>query len=75
MMTVNAIPIPDVLLKMLWYCYLVFSTHEDQSRPQIFIPLALQVSVETAKTIHKILVDDLIFENLQFYSIEKLIYI
>jgi hypothetical protein len=37
-----------------------------QSRPQIFIPLAPQISLETAKTIYKILVDDLIFENLQF---------
>jgi hypothetical protein len=29
-------------------------------------------SLETAKTIHKIIVDDFIFEILQFYSIEKL---
>jgi hypothetical protein len=29
-------------------------------------------SLETAKTIHKILVDDLIIANLQFYSIEKI---
>jgi hypothetical protein len=34
------------------------------------------MSLEPAKTIHKILVDDLIiFENFQFYSIEKLNYI
>jgi hypothetical protein len=36
---------------------------------------SLHKSLETAKTIRKILVDDLIFENVQFYSIEKLNYI
>jgi hypothetical protein len=36
---------------------------------------SLHKSLETAKIIHKILVDDLIFEHLQFYSIEKLNYI
>jgi hypothetical protein len=41
-----------------------------QSRPQILIPL-LHKSLETAKAIHKILVGDLIFANLQFCSIEK----
>jgi hypothetical protein len=37
---------------------------------------SLHKSLETAKTIHKIIVDDLIIcENFQFYSIEKLNYI
>jgi hypothetical protein len=36
---------------------------------------SLHKYLETAKTIHKILLDDLIFENLQFYSIGKLNYI
>jgi hypothetical protein len=36
----------------------------------------LHQPLETAKTIHKIIVDDLIiFENLQFYSNENLNYI
>jgi hypothetical protein len=35
----------------------------------------LHKSLETAKAIHKILIDDLIFKNLQFYSIEKFNYI
>jgi hypothetical protein len=45
-----------------------------QSRPQIFILLAPQISTNLWKRLKpsKILVDDLMFENLQFYLIEKL---
>jgi hypothetical protein len=49
---------------------LLFNSDVLQSHSQIFIPLAHK-SLETAKTIHKILVNDLIIANLQFCSIEK----
>jgi hypothetical protein len=69
---------PDIGVATLYFWrhhrHVMQQTITDQSRPQMLIAFA-PLPLETAKTIHKILVDYLIFANLRFYSIEKFNYI